>query len=250
MRKMMFAATAMLLVATVLAGCGDDDGAATTSVPQATEAPTTTEAPLVTEAPTTTEAAATTQTVPTTEAIAPTETTAEPTVEFSLSSPVFDDGGDIPIEFTCDGANDSPELVFAGVPGGTTSLALAVLDPDGGDWIHWIAWNLPPESTGLPMNVPAGDLADGTRQGENDFAQVFAAGEQFPGGGTIRIDGWDGPCPGPQPHRYFFTLYALTGTIDLPSGTPGLDVLAAIEDARHNGSLIGETSILGIYPAG
>jgi Raf kinase inhibitor-like YbhB/YbcL family protein len=168
-----------------------------------------------------------------------------------LATDVFPDGGDIPVAFTCDGENEVPGLRITDVPEGTTSLALTVIDPDGGDWIHWVSWNIPPDIPAFGPNVPPGDLPDGTRQGANDFAQVLAAGEPFPGGGEVRIDGWDGPCPPPgDPHRYVFTLYALTGTIDLPSGTPGADILAAIEDARANGSLIGEHSITGLYPPG
>ncbi|MBU1493001.1 MAG: YbhB/YbcL family Raf kinase inhibitor-like protein [Actinobacteria bacterium] len=235
MRRTIIPTAALLLAVATLTGCGDDGAAAST-----TAAPTT-QAPATTTAPATTAAEEPPETVP----------EEEPAVEFTLASPVFDDGGNIPVGFTCDGANDSPELVFAGVPAGTTSLALTVIDPDGQDWIHWIAWNLPADSAGLPMNVPAGDLPDGTRQGANDFAGMTGEGGTFPqGGGTIRVNGWDGPCPGSSPHRYVFTLYALTGTIDLPTGTPGIDVWIAIEQARADGSLIGEATLTGMYPPG
>ena len=83
----------------------------------------------------------------------------------------------------------------------------------------------------------------------NDYATVFEAGELFPGGGEVRIVGWDGPCPGPQTHEYYFTVYALTGTIDLPAGTPGIGIITAIEAARADGSLIGEATQMGMYPA-
>lgn len=232
MRKLTITTAVLLLAAAALAGCSDD-GVAPTQAPTTTGTVATTNAP-----PTTTAPAAT----------APPATTEPVEAEFGMTSPAFQDGGDIPIAFTCEGANDSPELAWTGVPGGTTSLALAVVDPDGGDWIHWIAWNIPPDSTGMAMNVAAGGLPDGTRQGANDFADVLEAGDLFPGGGEIRIEGWDGPCPGPQPHRYFFTLYALTGTIDLPTGTPGIDILDAIEAARADGSLIASTTILGMFP--
>jgi Raf kinase inhibitor-like YbhB/YbcL family protein len=249
MRKMTILVLAGFMAVAALAGCGDDDA----------EAQATTEA-ATTEAPATTEAAAATAPATTATTAAPPETSPpggdepiDPAVasgDFAISTNAFGDGDDIPVEYSCDGANDQPELLFFGTPEGTASLALTVIDPDGGDWIHWIAWNISEDSAGLLGNLPAGDLPKGIRQAENDYAQVFESGDQFPGGGTLRINGWDGPCPGPSPHQYVFTRYAHTGTIDLPTGTPGLDILAAIEAARADGSLIGEATMVGIYPAG
>lgn len=248
MRRSLLLSAALLLAAAALAGCGDDDGTATTA-PSGSEATTATTAAATTTAATTPTTEAPAGTAATT--LPPVDTTPPETaapVEFAVSTDAFADGGDIPVQFTCDGANEQPGLMIAGVPDGTVSLALAVVDPDGGDWIHWVIWNLPPDAAWIDPNLPAGDLPDGSRQAANDYAQVFSAGELFPGGGEIRINGWDGPCPGPQPHRYYFTLYALTGTIDLPTGTPGADILAALEAARADGSLIGEASLLGMYP--
>src|SRR5258706_2798317 len=47
-----------------------------------------------------------------------------------VSSPAFGDGGEIPQRFTCDGADVSPPLRFAGSPVNTAELALLVEDPD------------------------------------------------------------------------------------------------------------------------
>ena len=52
-----------------------------------------------------------------------------------------------------------------------------------------------------------------TSQAANDFADGFSQGDPFPGGAPVKVTGYDGPCPG-STHRYVFTLYALTGTID------------------------------------
>ena len=46
-------------------------------------------------------------------------------------------------------------------------------------------------------------LADGARQGRNDFRKI----------------GYNGPCPPPgKTHRYFFRLYALDAKLDLAPG--------------------------------
>lgn len=114
----------------------------------------------------------------------------------SLSSPAFDNGATIPNAFTysmggqCSGANQSPPLVFAQVPAGTRSLALMVVDPDGGNWLHWKAWNIAPTVTALAANAAA---TASFNQASNDFG----------------APGYGGPCPPTPNHRYIFTLYAL-----------------------------------------
>ena len=255
MRTRLAAVMALALALSVIA-CGDDDVTTPTTPPaddtsstQDTTAPDTT-APTTTTPPTT---------PPTTVAppvsVEPPETTPPDTtaeaVEFGLSSPAFEDGGDIDIRYSCDGDNISPVIDWTGVPAGTTSLALTVTDPDAEDFLHWVAWNIPADSTGFPEDVPGdADLPDGTRQGANEFAQYVVPGEATPGGSAFKTIGYDGPCPG-GPHTYRFSLFALTGTIDLPGGTAYGEIQDAIGAAADDGSLIAEISISGIYtPAG
>lgn len=117
----------------------------------------------------------------------------------TLSSPAFEDNSVIPDVFTysfsgqCSGANQSPPLVFSQVPAGTQSLALVMRDPDGGNWLHWKAWNIAPTVTALAANAAA---AASFPQAANDF-------------GT---SGYGGPCPPTPNHRYTFTLFALNQT--------------------------------------
>ena len=131
----------------------------------------------------------------------------------SLSSPAFEDGAVIPDAFAfnmapqCSGGNQSPPLVFGQLPAGTRSLALTVFDPDGGNWLHWKAWNIAGSTLALPANA-AVTQAQQFQQARNDF-------------GT---QGWGGPCPPTPQHRYLFTLYALNTTFDRE---PGLDELRA-----------------------
>jgi len=126
-------------------------------------------------------------------------------------------GGRIPKGSTCDGGDQSPSLAWSAPPAETRSLVLTVTDPDApaGTFTHWVLYNLPANANGLPLNVPKQEqLADGSRQGRNDFGKL----------------GYGGPCP-PQgsTHRYFFDLFALDTNLDLPAGA----MRAQVEDAMN-----------------
>lgn len=118
----------------------------------------------------------------------------------TITSPAFADNGDIPSLYTCEGKDISPPLAWSGVPAGAKSLVLIVDDPDAPDpaaprmvFVHWLLYNLPPTSTGLPEAVTSSALPAGTLEGVSDY----------------RRTGWGGPCPPIGRHRYFFKLYAL-----------------------------------------
>jgi len=219
----------VLLVAGDLAGCGP---AAAPEPTAAAEEPTvapTTAPPTPTPAP------------PAGEAPAPTSTPVPP---LQVSSGAFEPGGEIPIEYTCHGANLSPPVEWSGVPQGTQSLALLVDDPDSQPpgWVHWVIYNIPPTSTGLPEGVPGeATLPDGSLQGANDFAPRAQDGDTFPGGAPINRIGYDGPCP-PAAHRYVFKLYALDTILDLPAEATRADLLTAME-----GHVLGEAELTGVF---
>jgi len=124
----------------------------------------------------------------------------------TMKSGAFEDGGTIPIRFTCEGEEQSPPLAWDRAPEGTKSLALIVHDPDAprGDFTHWVVFNLPPGITELAAGVGSeGELPGGARQGRNGFGKL----------------GYGGPCPPPGPaHRYVFALLALDASLDLPEG--------------------------------
>jgi Raf kinase inhibitor-like YbhB/YbcL family protein len=138
-----------------------------------------------------------------------------------LTSKAFVDGGTIQNQFTfsfasqCNGNNWSPPLKFGGVPSGTQSFALRVVDPDGGNWLHWLAWNIPAGTKALPYNVSA---HAGFDQGNNDF-------------GT---SGYGGPCPPTPNHHYVFTLYALN-TVFASQPTTNQLTSAALQSATLTG---------------
>jgi len=134
-----------------------------------------------------------------------------------LNSPDFSSGGSIPKQFTCDGADISPALAWNDPPGATQSFALIADDPDApvGTWVHWVLFDLPANARALPQNIPKKEqLADGSRQGRNDFRKI----------------GYGGPCPPPgRPHRYFFKLYALDTRLNLKPGATKKDVERAMQ---------------------
>ncbi len=121
-------------------------------------------------------------------------------MRFSITSPAFEDQGIIPAHYTCDGTDISPPLNWSGAPDETQSLALIMDDPDAPDpadpkmtWVHWLLYNLPPNSDGLPEAAQPDDLPDATLEGINNWGRTH----------------YGGPCPPIGRHRYFFKLYAL-----------------------------------------
>ena len=74
----------------------------------------------------------------------------------SVSSDIFENGGMLSSEYTCDGNDVSPDLSWDTVPAGTQSIALIVDDPDapGQTFVHWVIYNIPADSSGLPPGVP------------------------------------------------------------------------------------------------
>lgn len=133
-----------------------------------------------------------------------------------LHSAAFEDGGDIPAQYSCDGAGISPPLVWDHLPGETGSLVLIVDDPDAplGTWVHWLLYNIPPETVGLAEDLPGkSGIPPGSQQGLNSW----------------RKEAYGGPCPPSGEHRYFFKLYALDSRLDLASGADKKELMAAME---------------------
>ena len=97
-------------------------------------------------------------------------------LHFSINSTAFDVGQKIPCRYTCDDQDISPPLQWGGLPDGTKSLALIMDDPDAPDplapkktWTHWVLYNLPADSGGIPEAVLDNELPSGTRQGINSW---------------------------------------------------------------------------------
>lgn len=150
-----------------------------------------------------------------------------------IISPSFTHGRMIPARHTCDGVNISPPLAWTAVPAGTKSLALIVDDPDAPNpeaprmtWVHWVLYNIPPDTDGLPESTAAEGLPQGTLQGLNDWHDT----------------GYQGPCPPIGKHRYFFKLYALDTLLpDLRHPTK-----AVLEKAMQD-HVLARSELIGLY---
>jgi Raf kinase inhibitor-like YbhB/YbcL family protein len=154
-------------------------------------------------------------------------------MSLSISTNAFAHEGEIPRKHTCDDDDLSPALSWSGIPKGTRSLALIVDDPDAPDpaapkmtWVHWVLYNLPADSDGLPEGVDPAALPGGTLEGQNDWNRT----------------GYGGPCPPTGRHRYFFKLYALDAVLpDLARPTK-----AVLEQAMQE-HILAEAVIMGTY---
>lgn len=137
---------------------------------------------------------------------------------------VFENNGNIPSKYTCDGEDLAPELTVSEVSKEAKELVLIVDDPDApmGTWVHWVLYNIPADTT----KIDAKKLPEETKEGMTDFGRI----------------GWGGPCPPNGSHRYFFKLYAIDKKLDLSQGATKSQVERAIKD-----HIIEKTEIIGLY---
>jgi len=145
--------------------------------------------------------------------------------KIELTSDAFKDGQPIPLQYTCDGSNQSPPLSWGEPPPGTRSFALAVDDPDApsGTFRHWGAFDIPAATRSIAAGHAPGS------QAINDFDKP----------------GYGGPCPpkGHGPHHYHFRLFALDiERLDLKSTAKVIDV--ENEAGKHS---IAEGELIGTF---
>jgi hypothetical protein len=126
-----------------------------------------------------------------------------PAQTFHLASQVVEDGDELPQLYTCDGSNVSPPLSWGEAPQAKT-FAITLEDQDARapkaqrPFMHWIVFNLPPDTRSLAEGMRRGRLPGAAGEGENDFKR----------------EGYDGPCPPSGEHRYVFTVHALDTSLD------------------------------------
>lgn len=155
----------------------------------------------------------------------------------------FPDGGQIPVKFSqaapgaAPGEGTSPAITWANAPAGTQSFVLNMRDMDvvrnrtTDDQAHWVVWNIPATSTGLPEGVPKGSqLADGSYQ-------ISATGQVYRGPGA--------PANGPM-HHYMFELYALDTKIDVQPTADAFETRANVMKAIQ-GHILGKAVYGGLF---
>jgi hypothetical protein len=169
-----------------------------------------------------------------------------PPPPFTIASNSITDVSPIPQKYTCSATfpppggprnistGISPELHWSNPPKGTVTFVLLLHDPDAHirnattDITHWMVFNIPVETTGLPENVP-------------QEAPVPGGGLQATN--TMGKAGFQGSCAGPGPyHHYTYELLALDTKLDLPQGATRDQVLDAAK-----GHVLGSTVLVGLF---
>lgn len=144
--------------------------------------------------------------------------------EMKMTSPAFVHTKAIPSKYSCNGDDLNPPLSIEGVPLEAKSLALVMDDPDApaGVWVHWVLWNIDPQTT----RIDQGSVPAGARQGVNSWERT----------------GYGGPCPPSGTHRYYFRLFALKERLELPSSATRKDL-----DRAMQGKILARCELLGLY---
>jgi len=134
-----------------------------------------------------------------------------------------DEDSYIPVQYSCKGSDISPELRIDDVPKNTKSLVLIMDDPDapGGTFVHWVIWNIPPDTKALKEGLQPPGI-----QGLTDF----------------RKRSYGGPCPPSDIHRYYFKLYAL-------DTSPNINANSTKRDVEHvmKSHVIDNTELIGLF---
>jgi Raf kinase inhibitor-like YbhB/YbcL family protein len=155
----------------------------------------------------------------------------------TLTTTAFPDGGPIPVKYTQAGEQTSPALTWSNAPAGTASFVLHMHDLEVArnkttdDQVHWLVWNIPASSTGLPEGVPQGaQLQDGSRQ-------ISASGPVYRGPGA--------PATGPM-HHYTFEIFALDTALDVQPAADAFETRTAVMKAMQ-GHVLGKAVYMGRF---
>lgn len=151
-----------------------------------------------------------------------------------LTSSAFKDGGKISLPYVmraAGGKNLSLPLSWFGVPAGTKSFALSIVDPHpvARNWVHWLVKDIPASAASLAEGASGRQMPPGAVEMKNSFGDLGYGGPQ--------------PPPGTGDHPYVVTLYALS--------VPKLEVkptvgLAEFKQALE-GKVLATASITGYF---
>ena len=129
--------------------------------------------------------------------------------ELTIAAP-WQDGEQIDAQFTCDGSKLSPSFDIAGLPDGTVTWGLSIVDQTAANAVHWVAANIDPAIN----SVDAGVVPAGAVQSLNRVGKV----------------GYAAPCPKVgEPHTYILTVYALSQLLEVQEGDDPEIMLTSLE---------------------
>jgi Raf kinase inhibitor-like YbhB/YbcL family protein len=131
--------------------------------------------------------------------------------------------------------NISPPLTWSNVPD-VAAWAVIVEDPDAPrdlPFVHWMIWNIPGSSRGLPERIP-------------NTAELITPQDAIQGRNDMGGYGWFGPRPpaGHGVHRYYLQVFALDQTIDMGPDTPLNELLNVLK-----GHTIAKGELVATYEA-
>lgn len=142
-------------------------------------------------------------------------------VDMTLYGPWLE-GEALPSAHTCATSGTFPSLSWTGVPAGTVSLAVVMIDTtdvsvDPLGRVHWVMIGIDPSITA----ITSGETPPGATIAANAFGTPEAPELA-----------WRAPCPpAAEVHAYVFEVHALDQQIELPPETPAADMVRAIDFA-------------------
>ena len=197
--------------------------------------------------------------------------------EFSISSPDFEDGGEIPKKFGYKHGNVNPTLKIR-MPPEARSIVLIMDDPDalevvgvGRVWVHWVMWNIcsrkdefteiieftiPSGTNEKPLTEEEWNGADNKEEVENNKNRLFTDHQArygyptpyeplagaFDGLNDFKEFDYGGPAPPDKKHTYVFKAYAIDTFLDLKEGYSKQE----LEDAMK-GHILAEAKLTGTF---
>lgn len=142
-----------------------------------------------------------------------------------IISSAFEDKQLLPEKYTCVEKGVTPPLQFSEIPVNAKSLALILDDPDavGGNFAHWVVYN-------IPVNVS--EFAENTKPSGVEGVNSGGRSGYYP------------PCPpsGTGVHRYTFKLYALDTEMNLSGSVDK----KAVENAMQ-GHILDQAELVGLF---
>jgi Raf kinase inhibitor-like YbhB/YbcL family protein len=147
-----------------------------------------------------------------------------------IESKAFPDGGIVPFKHANAGGSIQPDFKIIGAPPETQSFAIILHDIDvafggAGDVLHWVAWNIPGNTT----QIEEGKLPEGSVNGRGMRGNAYM--------------GMGAPA-GPRYHHYVFEFYALSKKLDLPPTASRDELLAAM---NVQGTVIAKAAYIGRF---